>query len=115
MSVERTGSSAGRTRVCPHCKSVILESASICPACHHHLRFGPQTTDRRHAQRYSAFHVEGTFRQPAEQPGCEYTVVISVRNGQGNEIKRHVIDVGAMTRDDLRTFDLSVEVSVPNR
>src|SRR4051812_48330270 len=104
MSVERPTSPPGRTRVCPHCKSVILESANVCPACHHHLRFGPQAAERRGVQRYSAFRVAGTLRQTADISPCEYTVVISVRNAQGNEIKRHVIDVGAMDRDDQRTF-----------
>ena len=35
----RTGA-VGRTRVCPHCKATILESAAVCPQCQHHLRFG---------------------------------------------------------------------------
>ena len=38
MSTPRPGT-AGATRSCPHCKTVILESASVCPACKHHLRF----------------------------------------------------------------------------
>ena len=33
-------STVGRTRVCPHCKATILESAAVCPQCKHHLRFG---------------------------------------------------------------------------
>ncbi len=32
---------AGKTRACPHCKATILESASVCPACRHYLRFDP--------------------------------------------------------------------------
>ena len=113
MSTERSVPLPGTTRVCPHCKSVILESADVCPACHHHLRFGPKT-ERRAAQRFSAFHVEGKIRH-TQTPSCEYTVVISVRNDQGQEIKRQIIDVGAMHTDEQRTFDLSVEVSVPRR
>src|SRR5258706_16313340 len=105
MSAERTISPAGKTRVCPHCKSVILDSANICPACRHHLRFG-QTAERRTARRYSAFHVQGTFRQTVDLTTCEYAVVVSVRNNEGQEIKRQVIDVGAMAPDELRTFDL---------
>jgi hypothetical protein len=114
MNTERTASLPGKTRVCPHCKSVILDSANVCPACHHHLRFGPQA-ERRVAQRFSAFHVEGKIRQTAERLPCEYAVVISVRNDQGQEIRRQVIDVGAMQPDEQRTFDLSVEISVPRR
>ena len=37
----------GRTRTCPHCKATILESASVCPACHHHLRFDPKAIAER--------------------------------------------------------------------
>jgi hypothetical protein len=113
ISTERDGVAAGKTRVCPHCKSVILDSANVCPVCRHHLRFGQQA-ERRVKQRYSAFHVEGTIHQGSEQTAAEYSVVISVRNDRGQEIKRQVIDVGAMAPDELRTFDLSVEVSVPN-
>jgi hypothetical protein len=114
MSTERPIPLPGKTRVCPHCKSVILESADVCPACHHHLRFGPKS-ERRAAQRYSAFHVEGKIRHAPLVPNCEYTVVISVRNDQGQEIKRQVVDVGSMRPEEGRTFDLSVEVSVPRR
>jgi len=78
MSAERTASPAGKTRVCPHCKSVILDSANICPACRHHLRFGPMA-ERHTARRYSAFHVEGTIRQTTELATCEYAVVIFYR------------------------------------
>jgi hypothetical protein len=59
--------------------------------------------------------VEGRIRQAQQLSPCEYSVVISVRNDQGQEIKRQVIDVGAMRPDEQRTFDLSVEVSVPRR
>lgn len=104
-----SGVTPGKTRVCPHCKSIILDSASICPACRHHLRFGQQA-ETRAAKTYSAFHVEGTV-QHVEQTAAEYSVVVTIRNGQGQEIKRHVIDVGAMKLDERRTFDLTVEVS----
>ena len=39
MSVASRPSPTGKTRTCPHCKAVILESLSICPGCMHHLRF----------------------------------------------------------------------------
>ena len=38
MSTARPGT-AGATRVCPHCKATILESASVCPPCRRHLRY----------------------------------------------------------------------------
>jgi hypothetical protein len=109
----RTLSPPGKTRVCPHCKSVILDSANICPACHHHLRFG-QKGEKGGVQRESAFQVEGTIR-PSSEASSEYSVVISIRDAQGEEVKRQVIDVGAMEPDDLRTFNLSVEVSTTRR
>ena len=109
----RTLSPPGKTRVCPHCKSVILDSANICPACHHHLRFG-QKAEKGGAQKISAFHVQGTIRPPGDSSG-EYSVVISIRDEQGQEIKRQVVDVGAMEAQDRLTFDLSVEVSPARR
>jgi hypothetical protein len=111
-SSQRSSMSVGKTRVCPHCKSVILDSANICPACQHHLRFGPNV-HKSTARKYSAFRVEGSFRHSTDLAPCEYSVVVSIRNEQGQEIKRQVIDVGAMEPNDQRTFDLSVEVSVP--
>ena len=36
----------GKTRICPHCKTTILESANVCPSCKHHLRFDPDTAGR---------------------------------------------------------------------
>jgi hypothetical protein len=114
VNVARTLSPPGKTRVCPHCKSVILDSANICPACHHHLRFG-QKTDAGVALKYSAFRVEGTIRQPTDAKHSEYSVVISIRDQQGQEIKRQVIDVGAMEPAEQRTFNLSVEVSPARR
>jgi len=38
MSSMRSGT-PGATRVCPHCKATVLETAAICPGCRHHLRF----------------------------------------------------------------------------
>lgn len=114
MSAQKNDLLPGKTRVCPHCKSVILDSANICPACQHHLRFG-QNVQKHAARKYSAFHVEGSFRPGMEATACEYSVVISVRNDQGKEIKRHVVDVGAMQPNEGRTFDLSVEVLEPQR
>jgi hypothetical protein len=114
MNTQRSNVLVGKTRVCPHCKSVILDSANICPACQHHLRFG-QNIRKDTARKYSAFHVEGSFTHSVEASPCEYSVVVVIRNGQGQEIKRQVIDVGAMDPDEQRTFDLSVDVSVPQR
>jgi hypothetical protein len=55
----------GKTRICPHCKTTILESSSVCPSCQHHLRFDRESVaDRRAQPRSSALRVEGTFRNP---------------------------------------------------
>ena len=32
-------STLGASRVCPHCKATVLQSAAKCPSCQHHLRF----------------------------------------------------------------------------
>ena len=50
----------GRTRTCPHCKATILDSASVCPVCQHHLRFNPAGHPAT-APAFSAFRVEGVI------------------------------------------------------
>ena len=114
MSAERSGLIAGKTRICPHCKSTILDSANVCPACRHHLRFGP-AAERNANKARSAFRVEGSFRHAHDASACEYSVVISIRDERGQEIKRQVIDVGAMEPDEQRVFELSVDVSTRSR
>ncbi|MBM0103687.1 hypothetical protein JM946_02980 [Steroidobacter sp. S1-65] len=116
MPVIGTGRSAtaGKTRICPHCKSTILESASICPACQHHLRFDPKAVAERRAQAtFSALRVEGAFRHPAEGEAWEYSVVISVRNDRGDEVSRQVVGVGALGANEGRTVTVSVDVFKP--
>ena len=109
MSTPRPGT-AGATRSCPHCKTVILESASVCPACKHHLRFDEAAAvAQRMAETIVPLHVEGTVRHPPEGPAWEYTVVLTIRNDRGVEIARHVAGVGAMQANEERTFTLSVE------
>ena len=109
MSTPRPGT-AGATRSCPHCKTVILESASVCPACKHHLRFDEAAAvAQRMAETIVPLHVQGTVRHPPEGPAWEYTVVLTIRNDRGVEIARHVAGVGAMQANEERTFTLSVE------
>ncbi len=97
----------GKTRACPHCKATILESSSVCPGCHHHLRFDPAGRERSKATPLS---VEGTIRHPATGSPWEYSVVLAVRNSRGEEITRQVVGVGALQPLEERTFALSVEV-----
>ena len=119
MSNVRSGS-PGATRACPHCKETILESASVCPGCKHHLRFaggatgGAASTGTEAEPALTALRIEGSIRQPVDVAAWEYSVVVSIRNESGKEIARKLIGVGAMAPDELRTFNLSVEV-VPSK
>lgn len=104
---------AGKTRVCPHCRATILDSASICPACHRYLRF-EQRAGQRPVASLSPLHVTGTIRHPQAGGPWEYSVVLTVRNEQGEEITRQVVGVGALQPLEQRSFDLSVEVFCPD-
>ena len=112
MSTTRQGS-AGTTRVCPHCRAAILESASVCPACRHHLRFDPGAAARA-VPAFLPLKVEGTIRHPELGEPWEYSVMVSVRNERGEEIARHVVGVGALQPSEYRTFTLAVEVFIPS-
>lgn len=101
----------GKTRICPHCKATILDSASKCPACNHHLRFDPAAAAEKRAQATVVpLKVEGTVRHQEGSDPWEYTVVISVKNERGEEIARKVVGVGALSQGEQRTFTLGVEV-----
>jgi hypothetical protein len=104
----------GKTRVCPHCKTTILESASVCPGCNHHLRFDPNAMVERRAQStFSALRVEGAFQNPEGADAWEYSVVVSIRNERGEEVARKVVGVGALEPRQNRTVTLSVDVFAP--
>ncbi|BAV98527.1 uncharacterized protein YbaR (Trm112 family) [Lysobacter enzymogenes] len=107
MSAQRQGM-PGATRVCPHCKATILESASVCPACRHHLRFDSDANALA-AKRFSPLRVEGTIRHPPSDGAWEYSMVLSIKNDRGEEITRQVVGVGALFSGEERTFTLSVE------
>lgn len=102
----------GKARVCPHCRATILESASICPVCHHHLRFDPHTKQRA-IPSFSPLRVEGTIRHPVVGEPWEYSVLVSIRDDHGKEVARHVVGVGALHPDERRTVTLAVEVFTP--
>jgi hypothetical protein len=101
----------GKTRTCPHCKANILDSASVCPACHHHLRF--DTAAERQAPSFSPLRIEGTIRHPPVGEPWEYCVVLAICNDRGEEIARQVVGVGALQAAEVRTFNLWVEVFAP--
>lgn len=110
MSSARPGT-AGATRTCPHCKTVILETAAVCPACKHHLRFDDSVTvGKREALRQVPLKVEGTVRHPHDADAYEYTAVVVIRDERGQEVDRHVVGVGALRAGEQRTFSLAVEM-----
>ena len=85
----------------------------MCPACRHHVRFAGAAGGAIQAsepEALTALKIEGSIRQPADVSAWEYSVVVSIRNESGKEIARKLIGVGAMNPDELRTFNLSVEV-----
>ena len=111
MSSVRPGS-PGATRECPHCRETILESAGVCPACRHYLRFDA-SADASEAPALTPLCIEGSIRHPADGEPWEYTVVVSIRNDRGDEIARKLIGVGAINPNEQRTFTLSVEAVLP--
>ena len=113
MNVASRPSPTGKTRTCPHCKAVILESLSICPGCMHHLRFDSEAAKRQVAAT-SALKVEGVIRHPPVEDPWEYYVTISIRNDRGEEVDRQVVNVGALQGAEKRTFTFSVEVLPPH-
>lgn len=99
----------GSTRNCPHCRTQILASAVVCPACRHHLRFGGRASDQPTPD-LVPLKVSGTLRHEAGATAWEYSVVVTVRNAKGEEVARQVVGVGALAAGDERTFSLAVEV-----
>lgn len=112
MNVASRPVPTGKTRTCPHCKAVILESLSICPGCLHHLRFDQEAAKRQVAAS-SALKVEAVIRHPPLEEAWEYFIVIAVRNDKGEEVSRQVVNVGSLQPAEKRTFSLSVEVLPP--
>jgi hypothetical protein len=107
MSSVRPGT-PGATRECPHCRETILESAAVCPACRHYLRFDA-VADAPQALAVTPLSIEGSIRHPSDGEPWEYTVVVSIRNDRGEEIDHKLIGVGAINPNEQRTFTLSVE------
>jgi acetyl-CoA carboxylase beta subunit len=102
----------GTTRKCPHCRATILDSASVCPQCRHHLRFDPAARERAESAEV-ALKVEGTLRSTAAAGAAEYSVVVAVRNDRGEEVSRHVVGVGAIQPGQPRVFTVTVELQPP--
>jgi hypothetical protein len=101
---------AGETRTCPHCKSTILKSAAVCPACHHFLRFEALKSGQQSFPVSRPLFVEGTIRQPTLEGACEYSVIVAVHDDRGEEVSRQVVALGALSPAETRTFKVWVEV-----
>jgi len=111
----------GATRTCPHCREIILETAAVCPACRHHLRFEkpaaapyekPAATA---AEAITSLRVEGNIRNPPDGEVYEYSMVLTIRDERGKEIARRLVGVGAMQPEERRTFTLSVEMTAAGK
>ena len=109
MTTPPRAGTAGATRTCPHCRETILESAAVCPACRHHLRFEAPVAGA--VEVVTPLRVEGSIRNPVGSGAWEYSMVLTIRNERGEEIARRLVGVGAMQPDEQRTFTLSVEMS----
>jgi uncharacterized protein YbaR (Trm112 family) len=110
MSTPRPGSACA-TRACPHCKAIILESASVCPACRGHLRYDEASVAREQAK-VVPLRIEGTLVPPGNNEHTwEYAMVLSIRNERGEEVNRQVIGVGALSAGRQRSFTLEVEMT----
>lgn len=99
----------GNTRNCPHCKSTVLASASICPACQHHLRFNIPTAPAAQTG-YAALQVEGTVRHKEPDEPCEFCVVLAIADENGKQISRQVVGVGVLQPEEMRRFSVSVNL-----
>jgi hypothetical protein len=99
----------GNTRNCPHCKCTVLASASICPACQHHLRFNLPSAPAA-PNGYAALQIEGTVRHKQPEEACEFCVVLSIADENGKQISRQVVGVGVLQPEEMRRFNVSVNL-----
>jgi hypothetical protein len=109
----RAANQAGATRTCPHCRATILESAAVCPGCKHHLRFDQNARPGGVPATRTAWQIEGTLDAERMDQATEYSILVVVRNERNEEVARQVINVGALTGAERRTFSLSIETSDP--
>lgn len=109
MSLIRSGS-PGATRVCPHCKATVLESAAVCPGCKHHLRFGSASHALEAGEGYCALSVDGTIAHTQASEPCEYCVVLDVRDDRGEQLTRQVVGVGVLQSGERRRLNVMVEM-----
>jgi len=109
MAVARAGT-LGATRVCPHCKAVVLQSESVCPGCRHHLKFNSGKGAEPELERVSTMRLEGSIRHAERDESCEYCVVVSITNDRGEKITRQVVGVGALLPGERHKYSISVDL-----
>jgi hypothetical protein len=107
---DRRTASLGKTRSCPHCRATILESAAVCPACKHHLRFESRRGEQPAPAGTVALRVAGEFSRGNDDQAAEYSVVVVIRDARGTELARKVVGVGGLGPGDERTLELTVEI-----
>jgi hypothetical protein len=107
MSSLRSGA-PGATRVCPHCKATVLETAAICPGCRHHLRFSAEAGQATVDEGYCALSVDGSIAHKVASEPCEYFVVLDIRNERGEQLARQVVGVGVLQPGEVRHLNVSV-------
>jgi RNA polymerase subunit RPABC4/transcription elongation factor Spt4 len=108
--MDRRAGSSGKTRSCPHCRATILESAAVCPACQHHLRFEARGRTAPQPAGQVALKVSGQISRGTTAGSGEYSVVVVIRDARGTEIARKVIGVGGLAPGEERSVDLTVEI-----
>jgi hypothetical protein len=101
-------SPTGVSRPCPHCRTVILASAAVCPKCQHHLRFDVSNGQKTQPVA-TAFRLEGSIQNHEVNSAREYSVVVTVHNERGELLGREVVGVGAIRPNESRNITLSVE------
>jgi hypothetical protein len=109
MNVARPSTPLGATRVCPHCKATVLQSANICPGCQHHLRFNTGNAEPQ-SKAVSAMRIQGSIHHPGRGEPSEYCVVIAITNEKGEKITRQVVGVGALQPGEKHLYSFSVEL-----
>ena len=57
--------------------------------------------------------MESTLPHPRKGEPWEYSIILSIRDGEGEEIAREVVGVGAIEAGEERAFELTVEVLRP--
>ena len=58
--------------------------------------------------------MEGTIKHPVAGEAWEYSIALSILDGDGKEITRQIMSVGALNPEEQRTFKLAVDVFTPS-